>query len=130
MTRGERPYTPVTGTPYVASFTPVANFAVGDETPWGIAAELERLLPGTETGSYDESSADSALADAGERRVVAVVRDLHRHPWMIRALDALLAAVPTPSWSRWASTRRSPAGPCTSPRTARPGSAAAPPPRP
>ncbi|MFJ6248855.1 MULTISPECIES: glycoside hydrolase family 3 protein [unclassified Streptomyces] len=94
VTRGERPYTPVTGTPYVASFTPVANFAVGDETPWGIAAELGRLLPGTETGSYDESSAGSVLADAGERRVVAVVRDLHRHPWMIRALDGLLAARP------------------------------------
>ncbi len=51
--------------PYVASFTPVANFAVGDETPWGIAAELERLLPGTETGSYDETTADTALAAAG-----------------------------------------------------------------
>ncbi|MFE5512822.1 glycoside hydrolase family 3 protein [Streptomyces sp. NPDC056529] len=94
VTRGERPYTPVTGAPYVASFTPVANFAVGDETPWGIAAELERLLPGTETGSYDETSAGSVLADAGERRVVAVVRDLHRHPWMIGALDGLLAARP------------------------------------
>uniref|UniRef100_UPI0028111F73 glycoside hydrolase family 3 protein n=1 Tax=Streptomyces sp. TaxID=1931 RepID=UPI0028111F73 len=52
VTRGERPYTPMTTAPYVAAFTPVANFAVGDETPWGIAAELERLLPGTETGSY------------------------------------------------------------------------------
>ncbi|MFJ4342175.1 glycoside hydrolase family 3 protein [Streptomyces sp. NPDC088915] len=94
VTRGERPYAPVTSAPYVASFTPVANFAVGDETPWGIAAELERLLPGTETGSYDETTADTALAAAGERRVVAVVRDLHRHPWMIRALDGLLAARP------------------------------------
>ncbi|SEC52651.1 glycoside hydrolase family 3 protein [Streptomyces sp. TLI_105] len=94
VTRGERPYTPMTGAPYVASFTPVANFAVGDETPWGITAELERLLPGTESGSYGESSVDAVLAAAGERRIVAVVRDAHRHPWMTRALDGLLAARP------------------------------------
>ncbi|GHG37582.1 glycoside hydrolase family 3 protein [Streptomyces zaomyceticus] len=94
VTRGERPYTPMTSAPYVASFTPVANFAVGDETPWGIAAELERLLPGTETGSYADSSVDAVLSAAGERRVVAVVRDLHRHPWMTEAVDALIAARP------------------------------------
>ncbi|MGW6964512.1 glycoside hydrolase family 3 protein [Streptomyces zaomyceticus] len=94
VTRGERPYTPMTSAPYVASFTPVANFAVGDETPWGIAAELERLLPGTETGSYADSSVDAVLTAAGERRVVAVVRDLHRHPWMTEAVDALIAARP------------------------------------
>ncbi|MFD3665977.1 glycoside hydrolase family 3 protein [Streptomyces sp. NPDC058659] len=94
VTRGERPYTPVSSAPYVASFTPVANFAVGDETPWGIAAELERLLPGTETGSYDEASVEPILAAAGERRIVAVVRDAHRHPWMTEALDGLLAARP------------------------------------
>ncbi|MFH8577527.1 glycoside hydrolase family 3 protein [Streptomyces zaomyceticus] len=94
VTRGERPYTPMAGAPYVASFTPVANFAVGDETPWGIAAELERLLPGTETGSYADSSVDAVLTAAGERRVVAVVRDLHRHPWMTEAVDALIAARP------------------------------------
>ncbi|MFD8977940.1 MULTISPECIES: glycoside hydrolase family 3 protein [Streptomyces] len=94
VTRGEQPYTPISRAPYVASFTPVANFAVGDETPWGIAAELERLLPGTETGSYAEASVDAILAAAGERRIVAVVRDAHRHPWMTEALDGLLAARP------------------------------------
>ncbi|MER5204443.1 glycoside hydrolase family 3 N-terminal domain-containing protein [Streptomyces sp. NPDC002825] len=94
VTRGEHQHTPMTRAPYVAAFTPVANFAVGDETPWGIAAELERLLPGTETGSYDESSVADVLAAAGERRIVAVVRDAHRHPWMTEALDGLLAARP------------------------------------
>ncbi|MET9437628.1 glycoside hydrolase family 3 protein [Streptomyces sp. NPDC006551] len=94
VTTGERPYTPMTSAPYVAAFTPVANIAVGDETPWGVAAELERLLPGTATGTYDEPSVDAVLAAAGERRIVAVVRDSHRHPWMTRALDALLAARP------------------------------------
>ncbi|MEF9885293.1 glycoside hydrolase family 3 protein [Streptomyces sp. P9-A4] len=94
VTRGDRPYTPMSSAPYVASFTPVANFAVGDETPWGVAAELDRLLPGTETGSYADSSVDAVLAAAGERRIVAVVRDVHRHPWMGEALDGLVAARP------------------------------------
>ncbi|MET9374619.1 glycoside hydrolase family 3 protein [Streptomyces sp. NPDC002992] len=94
LTTGERPHTPMTGAPYVAAFTPVANIAVGDETPWGVAAELARLLPGTETGAYDEPAVDAVLAAAGERRIVAVVRDAHRHPWMTDALDALLAARP------------------------------------
>ncbi|MFF0436230.1 glycoside hydrolase family 3 protein [Streptomyces sp. NPDC004327] len=95
VTPDGRPFTPVTGAPYVASFTPAANFAVGDETPWGIGAELERLLPGTRTGSYGaDASAGAVLAAAGERRVVAVVRDAHRHPWMAGTLDALLAARP------------------------------------
>ncbi|MFD6926426.1 glycoside hydrolase family 3 protein [Streptomyces sp. NPDC059944] len=88
-------FTPLTEAPYVASLTPVANIAVGDETPWGVAAELARLLPGTETGSFTgEDAGSSALAAAGSRPVVAVVRDEHRHPWMTAALDTLLAARP------------------------------------
>ncbi|MFB6935190.1 glycoside hydrolase family 3 protein [Streptomyces sp. HUAS 31] len=89
------PFTPLTEAPFVAAFTPVANIAVGDETPWGVAAELSRLLPGTETGGYTgEEAARAALEAAGDRRVVAVVRDEHRHPWMAAALDALLASRP------------------------------------
>ncbi|GAA0470838.1 glycoside hydrolase family 3 N-terminal domain-containing protein [Streptomyces sp. NPDC046215] len=86
----------LTGPAYVAAFTPVANIAVGDETPWGVAAELTRLLPGTGTGTYghDETGTDRLLRDAGERRIVAVVRDVHRHRWMGEALAALLAARP------------------------------------
>ncbi|MGW7607704.1 glycoside hydrolase family 3 protein [Streptomyces sp. NPDC054766] len=88
-------YTPLTGAPYVAALTPVANIAVGDETPWGVAAELARLLPGTETGSFTGVDAgSSALAAAGARPLVAVVRDEHRHPWMATALDTLLASRP------------------------------------
>ncbi|WP_399888665.1 glycoside hydrolase family 3 protein [Streptomyces sp. BBFR51] len=88
-------FTPLTEPPYVAALTPVANIAVGDETPWGIAAELFRLLPGTETGSFSGADAgNEALAAAGSRRIVAVVRDEHRHPWMAAALDVLLAARP------------------------------------
>ncbi|MEU6274632.1 glycoside hydrolase family 3 protein [Streptomyces populi] len=88
-------YAPLTEAPYVAALTPVANIAVGDETPWGVAAELVRLLPGTETGSFTgEDAGSSALAAAGGRPLVAVVRDEHRHPWMAAALDTLLASRP------------------------------------
>ncbi|CAM5681888.1 glycoside hydrolase family 3 protein [Streptomyces aurantiogriseus] len=88
-------FTPLTEAPYVAALTPVANIAVGDETPWGVTAELARLLPGTETGSFaGEDAGHAALAAAGERRIVAVVRDEHRHPWMATALGTLLAARP------------------------------------
>ncbi|PHQ49294.1 sugar hydrolase [Streptomyces cinnamoneus] len=89
-------YEPPAGPVYVAAFTPGANIAVGDETPWGVGAELVRLLPGTRTRTYGPESAcaDAVLTAAGERRIVAVVRDVHRHPWMARALGALLAARP------------------------------------
>ncbi|MET9967228.1 glycoside hydrolase family 3 protein [Streptomyces sp. NPDC006356] len=90
---GPASFTPLTDPPYVAAFTPVANIAVGHETPWGVAAELARLLPGTETGSFaGEDAGREALGAAGDRRIVAVVRDEHRHPWMATALDTLLAA--------------------------------------
>ncbi len=36
----------------------------------------------------------NVLDAAAERRIVAVVRDVHRHPWMADALEALLAARP------------------------------------
>ncbi|WP_329122615.1 glycoside hydrolase family 3 protein [Streptomyces sp. NBC_01465] len=88
-------HTPLSSAPYVAAFTPVANIAVGDETPWGIAAELAELLPGTATGTYGaDTTAEAVLAAADGRRIVAVVRDEHRHPWMAAALDALIAARP------------------------------------
>ncbi|MER6131400.1 glycoside hydrolase family 3 protein [Streptomyces sp. NPDC001815] len=94
VTRGPH-CAPLTGAPYVAALTPVANIAVGDETPWGVGAELRRRLPGTETGSFSgEGAGAEALAAAGPRRVVAVVRDVHRHGWMAEALDVLVTARP------------------------------------
>ncbi len=81
--------------PYVATLAPVANIAVGDETPWGVAGELAALVPGTASGVYPQgASVGDILAAAGDRTVVAVVRDAHRHPWMTEALDALVAARP------------------------------------
>ncbi|POX36436.1 sugar hydrolase [Streptomyces sp. Ru73] len=103
LTEGGAPYEPLRTPAYVAAFTPVANIAVGDETPWGVAAELARLLPGTETGTFGAAQAaetgtpamiSKVLGEAGDRRIVAVVRDAHRHPWMAEALAALIAARP------------------------------------
>ncbi|TQK95895.1 beta-N-acetylhexosaminidase [Streptomyces puniciscabiei] len=86
---------PVTAPVYVAQFEPARNIAVGDQTPWGVAAELQRLLPGTASGSFTgEGVGAEALAAADGRRIVAVVRDEHRHDWMASALDTLLAARP------------------------------------
>ncbi|MGP3982722.1 glycoside hydrolase family 3 protein [Streptomyces sp. KR80] len=96
-------YQPIDAPPYVVAFTPVANIAVGHETPWGVAAELARLLPGTETGAYGSADAAengpaaviaSVLRDAADRRIVAVVRDVHRHSWMADALESLTSARP------------------------------------
>ncbi|MGW4028000.1 glycoside hydrolase family 3 protein [Streptomyces sp. NPDC004838] len=99
VTEGDQPYEPITAGPYVAVFAPVANIAVGDETPWGVAGELAALLPDTATHAYSDSAETSALVGdvlgaAADRRIVAVVRDVHRHPWMAAALDALIAARP------------------------------------
>ncbi|MGW2742989.1 glycoside hydrolase family 3 protein [Streptomyces sp. NPDC001450] len=86
---------PVTEPVHVAQFNPAPNIAVGDETPWGVAAELLRLLPGSTAGSFSGPDAGhEALTAAAGRRVVAVVRDEHRHAWMGSALDTLLAARP------------------------------------
>ncbi|MGY4904430.1 glycoside hydrolase family 3 protein [Streptomyces sp. 900116325] len=88
---------PLTEPAYVAAFTPVANIAVGDETPWGVAAELARVLPGTATDTYSgetEEPAAAVMRAAGDRRIVAVVRDAHRHAWMREALTALVAERP------------------------------------
>ncbi|MGW6530453.1 glycoside hydrolase family 3 protein [Streptomyces venezuelae] len=95
VTRGETYTTPVTEAPYVATFSPLPNIAVGNETPWGVTAELERRFPGTESATYSgEGSGSQALAAAGPRRIVAVVRDAHRHAWMADALQTLVAARP------------------------------------
>ncbi|MBW5481624.1 glycoside hydrolase family 3 protein, partial [Streptomyces bambusae] len=81
--------------PYVATLAPVANIAVGDETPWGVAAELAELVPDTASGTYAEgATAADVLAAAGDRTIVAVVRDAHRHAWMAQAVAALISARP------------------------------------
>lgn len=96
---------PLTSAVHVASFSPATNIAVGTETPWGVGPELAALLPGTtqtthlppageETGRATADVLDEVLTAAGDRTVVAVVRNAHRHPWMAAAVDALIAARP------------------------------------
>ncbi|AXI79388.1 glycoside hydrolase family 3 protein [Peterkaempfera bronchialis] len=94
---------PVTERPYVASFSPVANIAVGAETPWGVAGMLAARFPGTRAESFGPADAAperlpalvaAVLAAAQDRRIVLVVRDVHRHAWMAAALEGLLAARP------------------------------------
>ncbi|MFJ6212938.1 glycoside hydrolase family 3 protein [Streptomyces sp. NPDC092296] len=98
-----RLYTPVLERPYVASFSPVANIAVGAETPWGVAGMLAARFPGTRAESFGPDDATperipalvgAVLAAAADRRIVLVVRDVHRHAWMAAAVDALLSARP------------------------------------
>ncbi|WP_327068898.1 glycoside hydrolase family 3 protein [Kitasatospora sp. NBC_01250] len=98
-----QPFTPVTDRPYVASFSPEANIAVGDETPWGVAGMLAERFPGTRALSAGPADAadgqldalvDRVLGESDGRRLVLVVRDLHRHAWMAATVHRLLAARP------------------------------------
>ncbi|GAA3852131.1 glycoside hydrolase family 3 protein [Streptomyces sedi] len=97
------PFRPLTEPAHVATLSPAANIAVGEETPWGPGAELTRLLPGTTVSAHagtDAQRAGSAglaeevLAAAGERHLVAVVRDRHRHTWIADTVTELVAARP------------------------------------
>ncbi|MFF5180976.1 glycoside hydrolase family 3 protein [Micromonospora sp. NPDC000316] len=94
-TPGGRATLPLTHSAYVVEFEPPRNIAIGAETPWGIGAPLGGLLPGTTTVRYAEPDvpADPGAA-AGDRPLVLVVRDLHRHHWMRAAVQRALAARP------------------------------------
>jgi beta-N-acetylhexosaminidase len=106
---------PVDGVPHVVEFSPAANFAVGDETAWGLAAPLGELIPGTtvtrvgapastlQSAGLLRATVDDAegrvdttplLGAAVGRPLVIVVRDLHRYAWMKRAALELTAARP------------------------------------
>jgi beta-N-acetylhexosaminidase len=96
-------YEPPAAPPLVVLFSPEANIAVGDQTPWGVGADLARMIPGTETATYSAAEAAAegtenlvadVLGSAADRRIVAVVRDVHRHYWMADVLDTLLVARP------------------------------------
>jgi beta-N-acetylhexosaminidase len=86
----------------LVELVPVPTIAVGDTT-WGIAEPLRRARPDTVTIRLDAEQARApdvvqaldALAAAGGRAVVLVVRDAARHPWQDAVLDRLVAAFPT-----------------------------------
>ncbi|MFR9775271.1 glycoside hydrolase family 3 N-terminal domain-containing protein [Micromonospora sp. MS34] len=86
---------PLAGPAHVVEFAPPRNIAIGEETPWGLAAPLADLVPGTSAARYAEGEvpADPVAGSAG-RPLVLVVRDLHRHDWMRAAVTRALAARP------------------------------------
>ncbi|GAA3342610.1 hypothetical protein GCM10020358_38180 [Amorphoplanes nipponensis] len=95
------PELPLTRPAHVVEFAPPRNIAIGAETPWGVGAPLGTLLPGTtsvrlsaEDLSGTGDAAAAVLADAGDRPLVLVVRDVHRHPWIATALHDVLAVRP------------------------------------
>jgi beta-N-acetylhexosaminidase len=91
---------PLVAAPHVAEFAPEINLAVGTETPWGVAEPLAAAVPGTTAVRLDPGDAAAAaldarvLAPAAGRPLVLVVRDAHRHPWVLDAVRRTLAARP------------------------------------
>ncbi|MFG2680829.1 glycoside hydrolase family 3 N-terminal domain-containing protein [Streptomyces sp. NPDC048392] len=102
LTGAARTALPLTAAPHVVELAPVANMAVGKETPWGVAGPLRERLPGTtfvrvrgrelEEGTVALESC--ALEPAAGRPLVIVARDAARHAWMSRAVTGLTAARP------------------------------------
>jgi beta-N-acetylhexosaminidase len=106
---------PLKAAPHVVEFAPVVSIAVDDSTSWGLAEPLEELLRGTTSARISaptahmeavglitspvvdqEAEVDIApqLAAAAGRPLVLAVRDLHRNPWMRRAVDGVRAHRP------------------------------------
>ncbi|MFF2185874.1 glycoside hydrolase family 3 protein [Streptomyces sp. NPDC058155] len=93
---------PLVGAPHVVELSPTMNLAVDGQTPWGVAAPLSDLLPGTTSVRLTEAdlreSGDlldrKGLDPAAERSLVVVVRDAARHGWMSAAMARLLGSRP------------------------------------
>jgi len=92
---------PIDGPAHVVEFAPPRNIAIGAETPWGVGAPLDDLLPGTTAVRLTEEDliglADPVapvLAGADGRPLVLVARDVHRHPWLAAALRRVLESRP------------------------------------
>ncbi|MEU1158930.1 glycoside hydrolase family 3 protein, partial [Streptomyces sp. NPDC005918] len=89
---------PLAGTPHVVELSPTMNLAVDGHTPWGVAAPLRHLRPGTtsvrltetELAHADDLLTRTALSPATGRALVVVVRDAARHRWMTDTLNRIL----------------------------------------
>ncbi len=98
---GDDAVLPVDGPPHVVEFAPPRNIAIGAETPWGVGAPLDGLLPGTTSVRLtaddltDGTDPIAAVpADAAGRPLVLVARDVHRHPWLAAAIARVLESRP------------------------------------
>ncbi|MEU5938082.1 glycoside hydrolase family 3 N-terminal domain-containing protein [Micromonospora sp. NPDC047548] len=86
---------PLAAPAHVVEFVPPRNIAIGPETPWGIAAPLAALRPGTTGARFAEAEVPAEpIAGVDGHPLVLVVRDLHRHDWMRAAVTRALAARP------------------------------------
>ncbi|GAA1251487.1 glycoside hydrolase family 3 protein [Kitasatospora nipponensis] len=79
--------------PVVLEFQDEPTPAIGD-TAWGLGSLLAEALAGTEVLDVLPDAAPSVGHLPAVRPIVAVVRDLHRHPATLAAVTALLAARP------------------------------------
>jgi beta-N-acetylhexosaminidase len=107
---------PLAGAAHVVEFSPVVSIAVDTDTPWGLAEPLRALVPETTSSLFEAPTKDivetvglmetpvvdqdavldvtADLAAAAGRPLVLAVRDLHRNPWIRRAVDTLRAERP------------------------------------
>jgi beta-N-acetylhexosaminidase len=88
---------PLGSAPHVVELSPPANIAAGTDTPWGLAAPLAALLPGTTAVRLTEASGadvSTVVGPGAGRPLVLVVRDLHRHEWMGELVRGVLGARP------------------------------------
>jgi beta-N-acetylhexosaminidase len=92
---------PIAVPAHVVEFVPPRNIAMGAETPWGIGAPLDELLPGTTSvrltaddlaGLSDPAA--PVLDGAAGRPLVLVARDVHRHAWLADVLQRVLEVRP------------------------------------
>jgi beta-N-acetylhexosaminidase len=92
---------PIAAPPHVVEFAPPRNIAIGAETPWGVGAPLDDLLPGTTSVRFTADDlaglpdpAAPVLAGAAGRPLVLVARDVHRHPWLADAIERVIEVRP------------------------------------
>jgi beta-N-acetylhexosaminidase len=78
--------------PVVVQFRARANIAVG-AVPWGVTDHLAALGAAPTTLEFDHPPVpvEEVLRAAAGRSLVLVVRDLHRHPWQLEAVERLVA---------------------------------------
>jgi beta-N-acetylhexosaminidase len=81
--------------PVVVQFRASSNIAVGS-VPWGVTDQLAELGAAPTTFEFDQPPvpSDEVLRTAAGRSLVIVVRNLHRHPWQLEAVERLVAARP------------------------------------
>ena len=84
---------PPLAAPVVLRLRTGSNVAVG-EVPWGLPVDGAVLGGRPMVDVHRATSLDEVLLAVGSRPVVALVREPHRHPWVLELLRGLAAARP------------------------------------